>query len=372
MFFPLYLAAMGVSAGIVGVFGRRLLAHSGYVPNFDAGLAAAAMIACAYIIIQCAYGGVIQLIKPYKGKGPHLTEIISLLSALILVPYLLNVPIPWPHPKLAELEPLIYLAAFGGLHVFFKLATLFAATQSPPATPIRVLPYVGIAFAAYLGAQMGFNSWYQSLSVVRTASLEAAQPARVGDTYAWSHRVTEGLQYPLDARQGSKEHMTLRWANPDEAGQAIGTLHVTCTFYDASGENALGSWKDTVALEEMNWATERIPEDVIPEGTARMGIYWNQEEESEWIQQTGLRPAQDSGAAMLLSGPYFHSAPAAFERPNLVIVLIEGLSADHMELFGYDRQTTPELTALAKRSSVWENTFTACPDTFSTAVTLFR
>ena len=42
MLFPLYLAFLGVSAGIVGVFGRRMAAQGGYVPDFDAGLAVAA------------------------------------------------------------------------------------------------------------------------------------------------------------------------------------------------------------------------------------------------------------------------------------------------------------------------------------------
>src|SRR5690606_14192984 len=103
----LYLAALGISAGIVGAFGRRIVALGGYVTDFETGIAAAVVVACGYIVLQAAYGALIQAIKPYKSKGPHLTECLSLLMALALVPYLMNLPVPWPHPKLAELEPAI-------------------------------------------------------------------------------------------------------------------------------------------------------------------------------------------------------------------------------------------------------------------------
>ncbi len=370
MFFPLYLAALGISAGIIGIFGRRLLVLSGYVPDFDAGLSATLMIACGYLLVQTTYGALIQLIKPHKGVGPHLTEILSLLSAAVLLPYLLNVPIPWPHPKLADMEPLIFLAVFGGLHVFFKLATLFAATQAPPATQVRIVPYVLVGVVALLGTQQSFQTWYTSLTGVRSASLRKQEPARVGDTYAWARPITEGLQYTLDSGTGKGEHLTLRWANPDEESQRIETIHVTCTFLDAAGETLPGVWKNDVTLQAHNWTSQRIPEDMIPAGASQVALSWSLEEESEWVRQTGLRPTRSSATTLLLSGPYVHSAPEAFERPNLVVVLVEGLGADHMELFGYHRQTSPALTTLAKRSSVWENTFTACPDAFSTAVTL--
>jgi arylsulfatase A-like enzyme len=42
-----------------------------------------------------------------------------------------------------------------------------------------------------------------------------------------------------------------------------------------------------------------------------------------------------------------------------------------MGLYGYERETAPRFTELAKRSTVWENAFTACPDTYSTTVSLF-
>lgn len=371
MLFPLYLAFLGVSAGIVGVFGRRLAAQGGFVPDFDAGLAVAAMVACAYIVLQCGYAAIIQLIKPHRGKGPHLTECLSLSAAMILLPYLLNVPIPWPHPKLEELAPLIFLAAFAGIHGFFKLATLFAATQAPPATPVRAVPYGVIIFLALIGTQMGFSQWHASLQGLRLGQLPEPKPMRIVDTYASVRPLTEGLHYPLTVLPGEDEHLTLRWANVASSESPVESMHVTCTFLGDNSEKTLGTVEESLTLSPDGWLDMRIGADAVPEGATSFSLAWSQSEEPAWVQRTGIRPAQLSGREMLLSGPYVHHTPAAFERPNIVVILVEGLGADHMGFYGYERETAPQFTTLAKRSTVWENAFTACPDTYSTTVSLF-
>lgn len=371
MLFPLYLAVLGVSAGIAGVFGRRLAAQAGFVPDFDSGLAVAAMAACIYVVLQCGYNGLIQLIKPHRGKAPYVTEYLSLASAVVLIPFLLNVPIPWPHPKLAELEPLIYLGLFAGLHGFFKLATLFAATQAPPATPARAVPFAVVAFLALIGAQIGFSQWHASLQGLRVGELPAAKGQRIGDTYALVRPLAEGLHYTLDQLPGEEEHLTFRWTHADSDGEPIEAMHVTCTFYGMGDGTALGTLKETLTLSPDGWLDMRIGADAVPEGAKSFRLAWSLNEEPAWVERTGLRPAQLSSREMLLSGPYLHHDPKAFERPNIVVVLVEGLGADHMGFYGYDRETAPRFTELAKRSTVWENAFTPCPDTYSTTVSLF-
>jgi hypothetical protein len=371
MLFPLYLAVLSVSAGIAGVFGRRLAAQAGFVPDFHSGLAVAAMVACSYIVLQCGYSGLIQLLKPHRGKGPYLTEYLSLAAALVLLPFLLNVPIPWPHPKLAELEPVIYLGLFASLHGFFKLATLFAATQAPPATPMRAVPFAVVTFLALIGAQIGFSQWHASLQGLRMGELPPVEPLRIGDTYASVRALSEGLHYTLDQLPGEEQHLTFRWTNSDSDGDPIEAMHVTCTFFGASGDAPLSTLKETLTLSPDGWLDMRMGADVIPEGATSFRLAWALNEEPAWMARTGLRPAQLSSKAMLLSGPYLHHDPKAFERPNIVVLLVEGLGADHMGLYGYERETAPRFTELAKRSTVWENAFTACPDTYSTTVSLF-
>ena len=371
MLFPLYLALLGVSAGLVGVFGRRLAALGGFVPDFDSGLAVAAMAACIYVVLQCGYNALIQLIKPHRGKGPYVTEYLSLASAVVLVPFLLNVPIPWPHPKLAELEPLIYLGLFAGVHGFFKLATLFAATQAPPATPVRAVPFAVVTFLALIGAQIGFSQWHASLQGLRVGELPEAAPLRIGDTFASVRSLSEGIHYTLDGLPGAEEHLTFRWANAESEGEPVEAMYVTCTFYGEGKNSGLGTLKETLTLSPDGWLDMRIGADAVPEGATSFRLAWSLNEESAWVARTGLRPAQLSNRRMLLSGPYRHHDPKAFERPNIVVLLVEGLGADHMGFYGYDRETAPRFTELAKRSTVWENAFTPCPDAYSTTVSLF-
>lgn len=371
MLFPLYLAILGVSAGIMGVFGRRLASQGGFVPDFDSGLAVAALAACVYIVLQCGYSGIIQILKPHRGRGPHITECLSLSAALVLVPFLLHVKVPWPHPKLAELEPLIYLALFAGVHVFFKLATLFAATQAPSATPVRAVPYLSIGALALLGAQIGYNQWHASLQGLRTGELPTAVPLRVGDTFASVRTLTEGMHYTLDTLPGADEHLTLSWANPEKVETPLEGIHVTCTFQGENGQELAGSVKETLALSPDGWLDMRIGADAVPSGARTFSLAWSLNEEPAWVERTGLRPAQISGRTMLLAGPYVHHAPEAFKRPNIVVLLVEGLGATHMDFYGYGRQTSPQFSALAKRSTAWENAFTPCPDTYSATVSLF-
>jgi len=371
MYFPLYLVALGISAGIVGAFGRRLVALGGYVADFESGISVVIMVGCAYIAVQAAYGGFIQLIKPFKSKSPHLTECLSQLAALVLIPFLLDVDVPWPHPKLAELEPAIYLMAFAGVHVFFKLATLFAATQAIPATQIRVVPYVVIVAIACLGTLHGFDAWYGSLKGIRTATPEAPSPVRVGSIYADARRLAEGLQYPMGTLPGKGMHLTMRWANLADTQSPLETIFVTCNFFGDDPDLPLGSVTQTLALSEDDWFEFRVQPERIPDGAVTYTVFWNLDEEPEWVRRTGVRPAFTSGKEMLLSGPFAHPAPATFGRPNVVVLLVEGLGADHMELLGYKKETSPKMALLAGRSVLWENAFTPCPDTLSTTLSIF-
>lgn len=371
MLLPVYFAVLAISAGIVGVFGRRAAALGGFVPDFDGGLAVAALSACLYIVSQCGFNALLQVVKPNRGKGPYLTECLSLGSAVILLPYLLNVPIPWPHPKLEELAPLIFLGAFGGAHGFFKLATLFAATQAPIATPARAIPFAVVVFFALIGAQTGYGKWHASLQGLRTGALPEPVPTRLDELVVPVRELVEGIQYPLDILPESGEHLTFRWRLPEAASEPVESMHVTCAFRGEGDGPVLGTLSEIVTLAPDGWLTLRIPAARIPEGSRAMGLSWALREEPAWVTRTGLRPAQISGHTMLMAGPYRHEDIATSKRPNLIVVLVEGLGADHMNLYGYERMTTPQLAELAKGSVLWENAFSNCPDTLSTTVSLF-
>ena len=47
------------------------------------------------------------------------------------------------------------------------------------------------------------------------------------------------------------------------------------------------------------------------------------------------------------------------ERPNIIILLFDALSASHMSLYGYPRETTPHLSRFAERATVYHNHYAA-------------
>lgn len=56
-------------------------------------------------------------------------------------------------------------------------------------------------------------------------------------------------------------------------------------------------------------------------------------------------------------------APAVRRRPSVVLISLDTLRAKSMSLYGYTRETTPNLTALAARGAVFDNASTTFPNT---------
>jgi arylsulfatase A-like enzyme len=53
--------------------------------------------------------------------------------------------------------------------------------------------------------------------------------------------------------------------------------------------------------------------------------------------------------------------PATPGSPNVLVVVIDTLRADHLALYGYNRETTPHLDAIAKQGVVFENDISPSP-----------
>jgi arylsulfatase A-like enzyme len=55
--------------------------------------------------------------------------------------------------------------------------------------------------------------------------------------------------------------------------------------------------------------------------------------------------------------------PASAASPNVILISVDTLSAEHLGVYGYSRNTTPNIDALAKQSVVFKNAFTPVPCT---------
>jgi arylsulfatase A-like enzyme len=74
------------------------------------------------------------------------------------------------------------------------------------------------------------------------------------------------------------------------------------------------------------------------------------------FQETEFTRPEDSGESFLAAwaDPVLHDA-AASRKPDLILISIDCLRADHVGAYGYGRETTPALDALAKDGVVYED-----------------
>jgi arylsulfatase A-like enzyme len=59
------------------------------------------------------------------------------------------------------------------------------------------------------------------------------------------------------------------------------------------------------------------------------------------------------------------------QRPDIVVITLDTLRADHLGTYGYERKTSPNLDALASKSAVFERAYAAGPETRTAIAPLF-
>ena len=159
MFVLFYILSLGVSAGIVVLFGRHVLVAEGAVSSFSGSLIVATGLVSLYVGLQLLYMAFIQLLYPTRDKGPLFTEMLSHGCVLVLIVAMTGVRIPWPHALLFQFESFIWLGLFVGLHIFFKLLTLFSATQSRPTQGLSAYLWLAAGLLCMLGGFWSYSTW---------------------------------------------------------------------------------------------------------------------------------------------------------------------------------------------------------------------
>src|SRR5439155_815694 len=81
----------------------------------------------------------------------------------------------------------------------------------------------------------------------------------------------------------------------------------------------------------------------------------------------GRRPPPPGTPAVYAPAP---EGRAPRDAPNLVLVTIDTLRHDHLELYGYDRQTAPHLAALGGGGTVFEAAVAQAPETVHSLASL--
>jgi arylsulfatase A-like enzyme len=92
------------------------------------------------------------------------------------------------------------------------------------------------------------------------------------------------------------------------------------------------------------------------------------------MRGAALVVACSAAAAMFVAFP-LRPAPAriadAGTRPDIVLITIDALRADHLGMYGYDRPTSPHLDALARESAVVRHHIAQAPYTKASMASLF-
>jgi hypothetical protein len=65
------------------------------------------------------------------------------------------------------------------------------------------------------------------------------------------------------------------------------------------------------------------------------------------------------------------SKPVPQARPNVVLIVMDTTRADHLSLYGYDRDTTPYLASLAEEAIRFDHAYATSPWTVSSHASLF-
>jgi arylsulfatase A-like enzyme len=78
-----------------------------------------------------------------------------------------------------------------------------------------------------------------------------------------------------------------------------------------------------------------------------------------------LRPA------LGVPGPEMLRASGASGKPNVILMVLDTVRADHLSLYGYSRATTPELRKLAAQATVYTNAISASDMTLASHASLF-
>jgi hypothetical protein len=66
----------------------------------------------------------------------------------------------------------------------------------------------------------------------------------------------------------------------------------------------------------------------------------------------------------------FLSDPSA-KKPNIILMTADGLDASHLSIYGYSRETSPNIQALAKSSLIAENAFTNSANTAGSLISIY-
>lgn len=223
-------------------------------------------------------------------------------------------------------EPVVdYFAADSVIGTYLgRRARWTPEVQAGQTAPLQIDPYRYLRFE--------HDDQPNTLTTLRAAAL--ATPAVLGATLAMPSRARLSFHYLFLEKHQSELPITFRLIALPESGGA-----------------PLGEWRwSSYGQRESAWIPCEADLSSLAGKTVRL--------------EFTIEAAQEIALQFYLGEPMITTAAGAQQRrPNIILVSLDTLRADHVSAYGHDRPTTPNLDALATRSARFARVWSAAPNT---------
>ena len=370
MLFFLHISTALFSGCLLGLVVRRLLAMAGLLAGFGQELMLVGMIAAAWCALQQAWMAAVWLVKPGRGRLPWFFDILSNLSALVILPWLAGWTLNLPWHSVRKYEILIFWAVFGGLHGLFKLLTFFSALYVYPGGRSRVLMHLG---AVALSALASVYCWRELTGGHWESGVEAAPEyieRAVGDLYTRSVALREGVAYKLPLADSVKPGtLAVLWLGAADAA-VENTVQVTFHFLDEQ-DRAIGSMVTReLQVDGQHWQSFSVPVTQATARAASVRFSWTFRILPDWVRATGLRPVAGGTGLMYVAGPHAVASSAGRAADAIIVLALDGLRTDDLAVYSGAPEKMPKLSARAVQGQVWDAFYTDAPESAGAWVSL--
>lgn len=348
----LYAVIIAASALMFGVFVRAVMMSLGFVPDFGSGLLLVFGSASVYVLLQASFMGFMRVYQPTKAVSTYVTEMLSNAGVLVLLPYVMRYPISWPADALERVEPLIYLGVCVIIQLIGKMATFFGSHRGALVGRRGVFGYIVVVILSGTASIVLADRWVQSLETARSIAPTETTVEVFGDVHASTRVIPEGATLTESVVAEPGLSITTRWS----AGESDPPESVYATFVMVGQDTKV--YQDSVSVAPGELSEIRVPNEYVPKDIQQYSLRWTREREPNWQRLLGLRPIvyalpespdalAPSPLSAIMSGPYEHRERPAARGMNVVLIVIDGLAANHLSMMGYPRSVTPSLDKLA-------------------------
>ncbi len=175
----------------------------------------------------------------------------------------------------------------------------------------------------------------------------------------------ESIEFPVGAR-GAAE-IDYAFAVETTRGVTAGSIAFELRLRRDGRDEVLVDSQALIESAAQQWHEGRVQVELGERGDARLVM------RSRWIggpdgPPAGVRPIF---AAPRVLAPRTAAPATSGARPNVLVISIDTLRADHLGFHGYARATSPNLDALVARGTVFERAISTSPWTLPAYGTLF-